>query len=209
MESNVHRDSVIVRHTVQEQLFYLPGEVRALVTETLSRLAHGRAIWTKMTIELFQVRNIKALEPMRRFLENMSLPGQLSELYTTLLSRSSSNDPENQELAALALKLLAAACRPLSILELAWAVALAANQHETNTVVALAQMVDHQRVMSLIYPFITRVGFTDLRKRQVRLVHQSVKEFVVKDCSYTNGRDTSTVSDGATSTRSKSLEALC
>jgi hypothetical protein len=208
LESNADRDNVIVRHTVQEQLFYLSEDVRALVIEMLSRLAQGSAIWTKMTVELIQVRKIKALAPMRLFLDQMSLPGQLSELYTTLLSRNSSNDPENEELAALALKLLAAACRPLSIQELTWAVALAAAQHEINTVADLAQLVDHQRVMSLIYPFVTRIDFTDLRKRQVRLVHQSVKEFVIRDWSYLKEFNTSTASSQAIAPRIESLEAF-
>ncbi|KAH6622147.1 hypothetical protein C7974DRAFT_464511 [Boeremia exigua] len=208
LESNVDRDSVIVRHTVQEQLFYLPEDVRTLVIETLSRSAQGSAIWIKMTVELIQVRRIKALAPMRLFLKQMSLTEQLSELYTTLLSRNSSNDPENQELAALALKILAAACRPLSIHELTWATALAAAQHDIETVAALAELVDHQRVMSLIYPFITRVDFADLRKRQVRLVHQSVKEFVVRDWSYLEGFNTSTASHQAIAPRIESLEAF-
>jgi hypothetical protein len=110
LEFNLDRDNIIVRHTVQEQLFYLPEDVKTLVIEALSRSAQGSAIWIKMTVELIQIRNIKALAPMRLFLEQLSLPEQLSELYTTLLSRNSSNDPENKELAALALKILAAAC---------------------------------------------------------------------------------------------------
>jgi hypothetical protein len=208
LEFNLDRDNIIVRHTVQEQLFYLPEDVKTLVIEALSRSAQGSAIWIKMTVELIQIRNIKALAPMRLFLEQMSLPQQLSELYTTLLSRNSSNDPENKELAALALKILAAACRPLSIYELTWAAALAAAQHEISNVAALAQLVDHQRVMSLIYPFITRVDFTDLRKRQVRLVHQSVKEFVIRDWSYLKGFDTSTASSQVIAPRIESLEAF-
>ncbi|KAJ5022574.1 hypothetical protein J3E73DRAFT_384813 [Bipolaris maydis] len=195
MESSIYRDTVIVRHTVQEQLPYLSETVRELVVESLSRSAQGSAIWTKMTVELIEVRKINALAPMRLFLGNMSLPGHLSELYTTLLSRNSSNDTENRELAALALKLLAAACRPLSIQELTWAVALAVDHHDINTVTALAESVDHQRVMSLIYPFITRVDFADLRKRQVRLVHQSVKEFIIRDWSHLKEFDTSTAPD--------------
>lgn len=208
MESNVDRDSVIVRHTVKEQLSYLSEDVRTLVIETLSRLAQGSAIWTKMTVELIEVRKIKALAPMRLFLENMSLPGQLSDLYTTLISRYSSDDPENKELAAVALKLLAAACRPLSIQELTWAVALAVAQHEINTVADLAQLVDYKRVMSLIYPFVTRVDFTDLKKRQVRLVHQSVKEFVVQDWSYLEGSHTLTASGQSIESRIKNLEGF-
>jgi ribonuclease HI len=62
--------------------------------------------------------------------------------------------------------------------------------------------------MSLIYPFITRVDFTDLRKRQVRLVHQSVKEFVIRDWSYLKGFDTSTASSQVIAPRIESLEAF-
>ena len=62
--------------------------------------------------------------------------------------------------------------------------------------------------MSLIYPFITRVDFTDLRKRQVRLVHQSVKEFVIRDWSYLKGFDTSTASSQVIVPRIESLEAF-
>ncbi|KAJ9269456.1 hypothetical protein DTO212C5_4519 [Paecilomyces variotii] len=178
--SDAQRDAIIVETTVQRQLFYLSANVKALVIERLSRLAQGSAIWTKMIVELIEVRKIKALDPMRGFLEKIPLPRQLSELYVTLFSRCTSNDPENIELASTALKLLAGTHRPLSILELAWAATLGAAPR-TTTIDTLTELVDHQRVMSLIHPFIARVDFSDLKKRQVRLVHQSVKEFIIKE----------------------------
>jgi hypothetical protein len=46
------------------------------------------------------------------------------------------------------------------------------------TVHALAKMVDHQRVMELIHPFIASPDYDEPRKPQVRLTHQSVKEWV-------------------------------
>lgn len=127
---DAERDRVIVEKTVERKLSNLSKEVRALVIETLSRLAKGSAIWTKMVVELIEVRRIRALDPMQDFLETLSLPGQLSELYVSLFSRYTSNDPENQKLATTALEVLAAARRPLSILELAWAVALGASQKD-------------------------------------------------------------------------------
>ena len=195
LSSDAHRDAVIVRHTVERQLSYLSEDVGALVIKTLSRLAQGSAIWTKMIVELIEVRGIRALAPMRLFFEQMPLPGQLSDLYVTMISRYSSNDPENKELAATALKVLAVACRPLSIQELAWAVALATAQYKVATVAALAQLVDHQRVMSLIHPFITRIDFSDVTKRQVRLVHQSVKEFITREWPRLHGSATSIALD--------------
>jgi hypothetical protein len=209
MESDANRDAVIVRHTVEGQLSHLSADVKALVTETLSRLAQGSAIWTKMVVELIEVREIRALGPMRLFLDEMPLPGQLSSLYDTLLLRSSSNDPENQSLAAMALALLAVACRPLSIQELAWAVTLAAAQHKVVTVSALAQLVDHQRVMSLIHPFIARIDFADIRKRQVQLVHQSVRGFIIRKWSHWQASASSPASDQAITHYSmKTLDAF-
>jgi hypothetical protein len=178
--SDAQRDAIVVEKTVERQLFYLSTNVKALVIERLSRLAQGSAIWTKMIIELIEVRQIRAFDPMRRFLQEIPLPRQLSDLYVTLFSRCTSNDPENQELASTALELLAVTHRPFSILGLAWAVTLGAARRVT-TVDDLAKLVDHQRVMSLIHPFIARVDFSDVKKRQVRLIHQSVKEFIIKE----------------------------
>lgn len=175
---DAQRDGIIVEKTVESKLPYLSTSVKALVIEELSHLAQGSAIWTKMIIELIKLRKIRALDPMRCFLREMPLPRQLSELYATIFSRCISNDPENEELASAALKLLTITRRPLSILELAWAATLGAAKHVTN-MNDLAQLVDHQRVMSLIHPFITRVDFSDIKKHQVQLTHQSVKEFII------------------------------
>jgi len=72
--SNTKRDRVIVEKTVERQLFYLSKDVKALVIETLSRLAKGSAIWTKMTVELIEVREIRALGHMQALLETTPQP---------------------------------------------------------------------------------------------------------------------------------------
>lgn len=117
-----------------------------------------------------------------------TLPMQLSGLCVPLLSRCTLDDPENEELARTALKLLVVAHRPLSILELAWAVALGTTRDLT-AVHALAQVVDHQRIMSLIRPFIARVDYEDLQKHQVRFVHQSVRQFAIEEWASQGARD--------------------
>ncbi|KAF2416555.1 hypothetical protein EJ08DRAFT_99133 [Tothia fuscella] len=191
MKSDAYRDSLIVEHTIREQLSYLSTDVQALVMETLSRSAQGSAIWTKMIVALIQIRKIRAPAPMRLFLQDLPLPEQLSKLYITILSRNCSNDPENEVLATLALQLLAVACRPLSIQELAWAVALAAAHRDVTSVAALSELVDSHRVVNLIYPFVVRIDFMDPRKRQVRLVHQSVRDFVMHELSCAQGPESS------------------
>jgi len=181
LSSDDRRDRVIVDRTVERKLSNLPVNVRALIIETLSRLAQGSAIWTKMIVELIEVRRIRALDPMRTFLDRMSLPAQLSELYISLFSRCTTNNPENRKLVAVTLEVLAIIRRPLSIIELAWAVALGTDQEGVTNVAALARLVDPHRVMSLIQQFVAHVNFGDVKKRQVRLVQQSVKEFIIRD----------------------------
>jgi hypothetical protein len=176
---NTERDAIVADKLIENQLSYLSPNVKILVRDQLSRLAQGSAIWTKMIVELIEVRRISAIDPMRRFMQNIPLPKQLTSLYATLFSRSTSDDPENQQLASTALRLLAVTHRPFSILELAWAVTL--DFTRVTTVNDLACLVDHQRIMSLIHPFIACVDLKDLRARQVRLVHQSVKEFVLEN----------------------------
>lgn len=181
--SSPDRDAIIVRKTVESRLSFLSMDVRELVIERLSRMAKGSAIWTKMVVELVELRGIRALGPMSRFLEAETLPRDLSNVYIALISRCTSDDPENMELVTAALRVLSIARRSLSMLELAWAVALATSPPDVTTVAAVFGMVDHQRVMSLIHPFVARVDFEDVRRRQVRLVHQSVKEFVISQYS--------------------------
>lgn len=179
MPSDAVRDRFIVEKTVEHRLCYLASDVKELVTDTLSRGAQGSAIWTKMTVDLIEVRGIKAFGPMKAFLDEIPQSGKLAELYTKLFSRYTLEDPESQRLATTALEVLAAARRPLSMLELAWAVTLDTAQEAVPDVDTLAKLVDHQRIMSLIQPFVVHVDFHDLKKRQVKLAHQSVKEFVI------------------------------
>ncbi|KAG6014633.1 hypothetical protein E4U43_006334 [Claviceps pusilla] len=181
LHSTTERDRLIVDKAVEDRLSHLSQDVRGLVKTTLSGLAQGSSIWTKMTVELIEARGITALGPMRTFLDNIpqSHPGKLSELYMKLLSKYSSNCNGDQKLAISALEILAVSRRPLSILELAWAVALNTAPESITTTAGLAELVDHSRVLTVILPFIAYVDFSDLRKHQVRLVHQSVKEFVL------------------------------
>ena len=179
MPSDAERDRLIVEKTVDHRLSYLSPNVKTHVIETLSAAAQGSPIWIKMTVDLIEIRNIRALGPMKVFLKEIPQAGKLSELYSSLFSRYTLDDPENQRLATTALEVLAATKRPLSILELAWAVTLGTMEENVATVEALSEFVDHQRIMTLIQPFVVQVDFSDLKKRQVKLAHQSAKEFVI------------------------------
>ena len=176
--SNTGRDRIIVMKTVEARLTYLTEDVKALVVERLSGMAQGNSIWTRTMVELIERRGIRAFVPMSRFLDTQMLPRGISELYNVLLSRCTSDDPENHDLATAALRVLATARRSLSMLELSWAVMLGVAE-EASTVAEISQLVDHKRLVNLIQPFVSRVDFSDAKKRQLRLVHQSVKEWII------------------------------
>ena len=178
LSSGSKRDRIIVEKHL-ERLTYLTPDLKTLVRENICQRAQGSAIWTQMIIELIKTHRIKSKPSMEKFLNKLPLPRELSEVYVLLFSRCTSNDDENQKLAITALKILAVSQRPLSILELAWAVSLSLDQN-VMTVDALAELVDHQRVMDLIHPFVASPDYAELRKPQVRLTHQSVKDWVDK-----------------------------
>lgn len=172
------RDAIIASYTVEGQLSHLSIDAKSLITEVVSRRAQGSAIWTKMVIELIQIRGHRALGPISDLLEDTSSPQSLFSLYITLLLRCSSDDPENYDIASTALRLLSVARRPLSITELAWTVAMAVASPKVTNITALSRLVDHHRIFECIHPFIHQVDFSDLKKRQVEVVHQSVREFL-------------------------------
>ncbi|EEA22900.1 hypothetical protein TMatcc_001762 [Talaromyces marneffei ATCC 18224] len=175
LSRDIDRDRIIVEKTVETQLDGLSADVKAEVIKKLSNSAQGSAIWTRMVVELIKEKDLSALGLMKHFLENEPLPQDLSNTYLALVSRHT--DLESKQYLWIALKLLAAALRPLSILELAWAVALNAAPY-VSSVEALAEYVDDKRVMSFIGSFIMPSDFKDPKKRQVQLAHQSVKEFI-------------------------------
>lgn len=189
------RDAIIVQHTVKKCLRESSPAIQSLVTETLSELAQGSAIWVRLTIELIQKRKIKALGPMKRLLADIPPPAALSQLYAKLFTHETEDDPANKEFATSALEILAVAQRPLSILELGWAIALSDSFAEAPTVEQLKEYVDEGRALSLLQPFLLQVDSKDLKKRQVRLVHQSLKELILRDAPSDWGRSNNTTDE--------------
>jgi hypothetical protein len=116
-----------------------------------------------MIIELIGMRHLTTKSSIERLLVEVPLPEKLSEVYVLILLRSTSEDYENRQLAIIALRILAVSRRSLGILELAWAVTLSLAQ-DVMTMDALAKLVDHQRILSLIYLFIASPEYNKLTK---------------------------------------------
>lgn len=177
--ADIQRDTAIIEHNVDRQLSYLSADLKTLVVKKLSRLAQGSAIWSRMVIQLISVRGIEEERPMMRFLASLPLPRDLAQIYNALFLRYGADDLENQRMLGTALKFLAVARQLLSIIELAWAVALAMNEN-VSTVAALQDLVDPRRLLRLLQPFISGADHTDLHRRQIQLVHQSLKEHILE-----------------------------
>ncbi|KAL8836220.1 MAG: hypothetical protein Q9170_002997 [Blastenia crenularia] len=175
------RDAIIVGHAVKRCLGGFPAAVQSLVTQRLSELARGSAIWVKFTVELIQKRKIQAIGPIKTFLADIPSPAALSQLYARLFVHQVEDDFDNEQLASTALEILAVARRPLSILELGWAIALNDPCAEVRTLEALKDYVDERRALSLLQPFLSQVDFQDVKKYQVKLVHHSLKELILRE----------------------------
>ncbi|KAI4268987.1 MAG: hypothetical protein LQ337_007536 [Flavoplaca oasis] len=175
------RDAIIVGHTVKRCLREFPIAIQSLVTERLSESAQGSAIWVKLTVELIQKRKIQAIGPMKTFLADIPSPAALSQLYAKLFAHLVGDDLDNKQLVSNALEILAVARRPLSILELGWAIALNNPCIGVPTVKALEDYVDEKRALSLLQPFLSQINFQDTKKNQVKLVHHSLKELILRE----------------------------
>ncbi|KAL8906672.1 MAG: hypothetical protein Q9171_006175 [Xanthocarpia ochracea] len=175
------RDKIIVEHTVKKYLRDLSTAIQSLVAERLSELAQGSAIWVKLTVELIQKRKIHAIGPMKTFLADIPSPAALSQLYAKLFAHIVGGDPDNERLASNALEILAVARRPLSVLELGWALAVNDPCAEVRTVEALQDYVDEKRALGLLQPFLSGIDDQDVKKHQVELVHHSLKELILRD----------------------------
>lgn len=179
------RDMIIAQHTVERCLSGLRPDIQSLVTERLSQMAQGSAIWIKLIVELILKRNIKAKGSMRAFLRDMPSSNRLSQLYAKLFVQLTGDDPDNELLATNALEILAVARRPLSILELGWALALMDPSANPRTMEELEDGVDAYRALGLLQPLLSQVDFEDVRGSQVRLVHQSLKLLILRDAPST------------------------
>ncbi|KAL4727903.1 hypothetical protein ACLX1H_004600 [Fusarium chlamydosporum] len=189
--SDLDRDRIIAEKTVETELAYLAVDVKQLVVKRLSSLAHGSAIWTQMAVRAIAESKWRAYGRMKTFLNNMPQPQGLSKLYAGLFLRCAGESPETQNMAATAFEVLGTARRRLSILELAWAVALHTAPPDVTTVSEVAELVDHQSVIAVIEPFIAGIDPSDLTKRQVIVVHQSVKEFILNELASSRPRSQS------------------
>lgn len=158
---------------------------KAFVIGKLTELANGSAIWIQMAVDLLAKRKITAHARLQAFLRD-ELPGsQLSDMYTKLFIQVSDSDADNENILSDTLEIMATAERPLSVLELGWAVALRDTEAEVTTVEGLKDYVDTERLLGLLSPFVSILNSKGdetpgVKRQSVHLVHQSLRELVLQ-----------------------------
>lgn len=70
--------------------------------------------------------------------------------------------------------------RPLSLLELSWAVELGSPTSPPKSIETLAKYSDEMQIFKLLQPFLGPVRIADVKTLQVKLVHQSLKELILQ-----------------------------
>ena len=180
MPKDPERDAAIVSHMVNKRLPFLDDPSKMYVITRLSKLADGSMIWVHTAVSLLAQRKTTAIAKLEDFLRD-ELPGsRLSDMYGKLFVQITSEHDENQKVLEYALEFLATAERPLSMLELAWAVALRDPANDIEGVKDFQRFVETRRLQGFLSPFIHSVDFKDEKMRQVRLVHQSLREQIFK-----------------------------
>lgn len=72
---------------------------------------------------------------------------------------------------------------------------------------ALKDYVDEKRALSLLQPFLSQVDFQDVKKNQVKLVHHSLKELILRDVPSNWTQSQTTADERRVQKRQPELEA--
>ncbi|RYP20750.1 hypothetical protein DL767_009397 [Monosporascus sp. MG133] len=180
LDPDQERDGIIARHLVQRHSTEIPPAVKESVISYLTEKADGSAIWMRLTVDYIRRRRITKLSKMKTFLETLPLPKDLAKLYGALFAHMTGGYSDTEELVTKALEILAVARRPLSLLELGWAVALSDPETSPGTIEGIAESVDEMQIFNLLQPLLGQVDVEDPKKYQLRLVHQSLRELILQ-----------------------------
>ncbi|KUL81598.1 hypothetical protein ZTR_10494 [Talaromyces verruculosus] len=158
--SDYQRDYRIVQKMVDMTLPYLTGDVRGFLIPSLSCLTRGNTIWAHEVVRLIEERQITDLDQIKVFLDEKPLPPAIADLHSRLISRCTSDHPENLELTYDALKILSSK-------------QVAQDIKSLSTMVMGVGQEDPGRLLCLIYPFVTVTESKAADTCHVQLTHES------------------------------------
>ncbi|ORY07904.1 hypothetical protein BCR34DRAFT_489051, partial [Clohesyomyces aquaticus] len=200
MKASLDQDHMIATFQVNSLLSRQPDEIKELVIEALAVKAEGSALWLRMVLEYLR-RPHRSVAEMKRDLQRMPSPKSLAKLYYKLFETAACGNSEYAAKIECALETLAVAGRLLTLDELACAVTLRIEGKNITSHSDLEEyMVGPAGLLELISPFVSVVGSSG--SAIVRIVHQSLKEIMVKYSPANWGSD-----DNVNSERQKERES--
>jgi len=179
MNASLNRDHIIATFHVNQILDRQPEEIRQLIVTELAKKAEGSAIWLKMVLEYLR-RPHRSEKEIKRLLERMPSPQSLSELYHKLFEEAVRGGGSDVAKVEYALETLAVSGRLLTLDELACVVTLRIEEENISSLSDLEEcMMDSTGLLELITPFVRVEDTTG--SAIVRIVHQSLKDLIVRE----------------------------
>ncbi|KAM3413750.1 hypothetical protein BST61_g10437 [Cercospora zeina] len=176
---------MIVSHLTTQYLEEVEDPARDFVIQEASSKMQGSAIWARLLLQYLQSSAMTKVGPIKRLLQSLPPPEELSELYIRLFEKAVEKFPDNRWILARSLDLLAAARRRLTLRELVYAVSVEVAPSEiANSVTYMHEnSLDQKRVFRLIRPFISveaKSSESNLPETAyLRLVHHSLRELIM------------------------------
>jgi Cdc6-like AAA superfamily ATPase len=181
MKASLDRDHIIAAFHVNHLLSRQPEQIKELIIKELAEKAEGSAIWLKMVLEYLR-RPHRSEGEIKRDLQRMPSPKSLSKLYRKLFETATCGNSEYAAKIECALETLAISGRLLTLDELAYAVTLRMEEKNISSLSDLEEcMVGSTGLLELISPFVSIVGAAG--SAIVRIVHQSLKDLIVREAS--------------------------
>ena len=148
------------------------AKLQDLIIHSLTSKADGMFQWVKCQLD--QIRRLRTDKAIRQCLD--CLPRGLNETYLQLLQRMTQYCEEDEILqTSRMMRWLVHSTRPLTVEELAQAIAVEAEQ---STYDASAALTDPTDLLKLGYGLVV---FSSDRQRSLRLSHFSIREFLTSD----------------------------
>jgi hypothetical protein len=183
LRSSPIRDRAIASYLVAGT--NLPAALHPKAVEELAARSGGSAIWLRIAVEYIEGSQSASPKGLEMALARLPSSEGLVELYGKLFGKVCGRIQENKALLQRALEILAVARRPLTLEELACAVftinPVSDEEEESAATLAELDRLAHSvNVFNLVRPFITATKGKDGKNPRLRLVHQSLKELVLR-----------------------------
>jgi Cdc6-like AAA superfamily ATPase len=202
------RDERVIRFQVNTELAKVSNTLKDFAVAEILKQTKGCVVWSTLAIRYLKTKKIDTEVKMKSHLQK--LPQNLRALYHRLFEAAlETHGSENRMILSDSLEIMAGALRPLTPMELTWAVTLKGLDRERRrdeSSEELSKVKDDFDILSLLGSFLMSSSDINSTKgvNHMQFVHQSLKEAIlVCDPKKWNTKDTDNVSDF------RSFDELC